>query len=335
MHRQGPTLDTPLSPDEAKLLQPVHAVYPWSPDAGSPEPMEQRSRFEQALFARTAAQKGKADREALLEELLPFVEGNRRIFEMLDMPDWEKWVNPRFVSPQVLAMLHQAELYHSLSSSSYPEKVHIAKVRQRKGVEFVQNVWAVYAVVVLVVTLVYAIRFLSKQDALGCVVALLVVFMLMGLLLPAVQKVRQASFQGMMINNLRQIEFAMESARAANPDLLSRLQQRGDAHQGPTMVSGDAALAAGSRYRRQWPGRDRHAARGFDHHLATHCQSRHRERAHRGRALRDPGFPALFRGSEPARGLDSRRRNHGSRGCVQLSRQPADGDPDGRGSTLV
>jgi alpha-2-macroglobulin-like protein len=51
---QAPWLEKTFYTLERELLEPVYAIYPWSPDAEGKLPPEERNRFEQTLFARTA-----------------------------------------------------------------------------------------------------------------------------------------------------------------------------------------------------------------------------------------------------------------------------------------
>src|SRR5262249_16747566 len=47
--------EQPLAALEGKLLEPVYSAYPWSPELTKGPKAGVRNRFEQALFARTAA----------------------------------------------------------------------------------------------------------------------------------------------------------------------------------------------------------------------------------------------------------------------------------------
>ena len=218
---QAPVLESPLFAEEAKLLQPVQALAPWSPNARAAGQPDQRTRLEQALFARTAAPKDKGDRAALMKELLPFLEGNSRVFAVLDNPDWENLMDLSWLSPEALSILRQNG-DHSLNCSTYPENARKTKAWKRQALKAIEGAWWAYFGILVVVLVVYVVHFLSRADALGCSFLGVLILFLIGLLLPSVQMVREASLRTQMMNDLKQITIAMESLRAVDPNALAR-----------------------------------------------------------------------------------------------------------------
>src|SRR5262249_26488401 len=76
--------------DRSEVLRPVQT---WAPGMKLPGTPEQQTRITQALFARAASDERSADREALKRQLLPFLDNNPRLFQVLDRPDWEQLTN--------------------------------------------------------------------------------------------------------------------------------------------------------------------------------------------------------------------------------------------------
>src|SRR5262249_39132836 len=58
---------------QSELLKPIYEVYPWSPQPAVQGTAEDRARFEQALFARTARETGPTERDRILRQLLPYL----------------------------------------------------------------------------------------------------------------------------------------------------------------------------------------------------------------------------------------------------------------------
>ena len=86
---------------DRNLLRPVLQLYPWSPVAGKEKDMR---LLEQALFATTCSQPAR-DREALISALLPYVENNRRVFDVLEYPKLDNLIDNSWVPKEALDIL--------------------------------------------------------------------------------------------------------------------------------------------------------------------------------------------------------------------------------------
>jgi type II secretory pathway pseudopilin PulG/anti-sigma factor RsiW len=225
-----------LSPREEAVLRPVRSLYGWSPDVSAAGPAEARVRLEQALFARTtggAAHGGNVDFRG---QLLPFMEDDARAFDVLKRPDWEQLPGANVISPEVMDMLRAESLSPGGSSTllrtgSYDEQSQQALTTRDARLQIVHCLWTVYALVVGIALGIAGIAgivlliFLNKEPAgngitlaeLVCIIAIIGV--LIGLLLPQTQAVREASARTQASNNLRQIQLAVESYRLTNGKL--------------------------------------------------------------------------------------------------------------------
>jgi hypothetical protein len=202
---------------EQRLLRPVHRAFPWTPDAWIPGQPEQRRIFEQALFARTAGYEEQGSRAALRKQLLPFLEENERIMDVLERPDWEELVSPEWFSPGVLALMRQHNISHSLQASTFPDHVLETKARKGRALGLVIGLWVIFILVLGTAIFVYSMVLLCRANTLGCLGIYASIFFLLCLIaqFPPVQKVREASARGQAMSEIKQIGMAIESFRDA------------------------------------------------------------------------------------------------------------------------
>jgi alpha-2-macroglobulin-like protein len=214
----GQAADQPfLSSEENDLLQPVRSLYPWSPDASTNAPAEKQDRLEKALFARAANQSTRDSHTAMLRQLLPFLEDDERALAVLDRSDWEQWINPDTLSPEVVTLLRGNVLHQSLIASTYPGKIRQVEADRQAGLTIVTLLWMLIGFLVGIILLVALIYFLIEREILGAVLLpIILVWFTIWLLMPNVQAVRVASPRTRAMNDLRQIELAMNSYRLAN-----------------------------------------------------------------------------------------------------------------------
>lgn len=196
---------------EIDLLQPIHALYPWSPTTPIPGPPAGRSRFEMALFARTAGAPMIAGREDLLRRLLPYVENNERVFAVLDRPNWEKLVPPDMFPPEALAILRKQSVKQTLYASTHSEHVRNVEASRRTGLQRVKYAWIVPISATSIGILILVLELLARIQSLkGCLAVLIIIALFIGLLIPmSPQAVREAAMRTQLHNDLRQISLAI------------------------------------------------------------------------------------------------------------------------------
>ena len=198
---------------EQELLQPVLAAYPWSPEAFSGIRAARQSRFEQALFARTS-ETGNTDREAFLRKLLPYLDNDRRILDVLERPDWEQIAsNMPWFPPELRDQLTGATGPHTLTASSFPDKARQIESQKRQGLALVKGLWTFFLIIAVIVLIVMAFR-----DFWAGIMLVAFLFVLSALLLPAVQQAREAAVRSQSRNDLKQLGMAYENAKQAKSD---------------------------------------------------------------------------------------------------------------------
>lgn len=196
---------------EDELLKPVYEIYPWNPSLNLDGSPKERALFEQAIFAGTEPRSNLA-REAYLQELLPFLENNEEMLEVLQRPDWEELLDVQtYFSPEVLDLLRSQARLHTLSASSYAENVQATEQARRAGLELVKGLWLLFGVIFgLPIFAIFLTHFFSQDRLVGCVTVVIVGGILAGLLVPAVQQAREAARRAQSANELRQIAMAGE-----------------------------------------------------------------------------------------------------------------------------
>ncbi|MFQ5731742.1 MAG: MG2 domain-containing protein [Planctomycetaceae bacterium] len=154
VRRRRPGLEQTFFTLEQELLQPVYAVYPWSPGTPLPGDARQRDRFERALFARTAVD-GQTQRQ------FPGVS------------------QVSGISP------------HSLRVESFTSKFERVEQRRIAGIELAENLWVWFGVASGIAVYV-GVWFFDKIVA--SVVTMIALFLLCaGLVIPSVQQAREAA----------------------------------------------------------------------------------------------------------------------------------------------
>jgi uncharacterized protein YfaS (alpha-2-macroglobulin family) len=224
------------------LLQPVLATAQWSPTAELPGAVEERQRFEQALFARATNQQRGMSREQFLKALLPFVENNKMVFEVLQRPDWETLLPPDYLAADARAILRNQGTLHSLIARSYPENARKTEALRTAALGVIYTIWIVFGVVALGVAVIVGITALCRypERVFEVLVFSGVLSLFCCLMVPAFQKVREASERGMAMNNLQQIALAAENYRSVHKRFAER-------------APGPEGGAAGPRVREWFP----------------------------------------------------------------------------------
>ena len=203
-----------------ELLKPVFATYPWSPRLTSNQMPQGKDRetLELALFAK--ASEGKAgNRQQLLEELLPFLDGDTRVLDALNRPDWELLLPEGVIPEDTLRVLKEQHGQHTLNASTYPQKKAQTQKARREGLSFVSGLWALFFFVTLFVGFCCVVTAATRIGVFEIVAAFVLAVCLISLLLPAVQQAREASRRTSLKNDLRNIGLAAYNMAETNGPL--------------------------------------------------------------------------------------------------------------------
>ncbi|MGB6045895.1 MAG: hypothetical protein WBF93_22260, partial [Pirellulales bacterium] len=124
---------------EQELLQPVYAIYDWSPFDGLELQHAERVEFENALFSTTSVEP--LDNAEIRRKLLPHLENFEPIFDVLERPDWKELARGAGLSEKLISLLDGQRVIHSINVTSYPEKVRRIATARSKALGAIAMAW--------------------------------------------------------------------------------------------------------------------------------------------------------------------------------------------------
>lgn len=201
---------------DERLLKSVLEFYPWSPDVVLSPAKDEQMRFEQALFARTA-QEHVSGRDALLQELAPYFGSGTRVLDVVNRPDWEQLSPAADIPDEIRSKLKNDLAHHTLGVASYEEKAHKIEPIRKSGLRFVKDLWKMAFLLMGIIVGVYVLVLIfSHPTLLKLFVMASMGLILIALMLPAVQRAREASRGNWQSSTLRQFAQAVENFRHEN-----------------------------------------------------------------------------------------------------------------------
>jgi len=190
---------------EEELLEPIYAIYAWSPNLKTSLPENERERFEQALFAAAARKPG--DRRAILEEVIrEFAENDQRLLRVLDNPDLDRLMEHMELPAETKSLLRNQPSVHTLTASNFPAKSQETEARKEAALKIIVGAWVVFAIIAGI-----AILACFRLTLVEVLVLITVSGMLMALMLPAVQAARESARGVSALNDLKQIDLAVQN----------------------------------------------------------------------------------------------------------------------------
>ncbi len=195
-----------------ETLPPMLASTVWTP-ATSPDQV----RYQQAMFAQAVQTVRPPEGTLDVEQLLPYLDNDPRVLEVLKRPDWKTMVAD-WMPPEHLALLEPGDRMHSLEARSAPSDQAEVEQRKTRGLRQVQRGWAGLWTVTVFLGVLGFLWALSDRFFTYFVSLVLICF-LIALLLPAVQNAREAARRTMARNDLKQIDIALHNFRDATGNL--------------------------------------------------------------------------------------------------------------------
>jgi len=209
---------------EQEILKPVYALYAWSPDESGEKPKGDRRLLEQALFARTGIPTD--DRDAIVGELVDrYLEGDERILDVLQRPDWEQLIDPSWFPQGAMALLKGEDSPHSLTATSYPNKRQKTEVTKRTAIQLVKKAWAVLGFIAFFGGLGILCW---RANAVELFVIIVILLLLAALLMPAIQAAREAARRTSASNDLKNIALAFQNMQDVKGDNAFRIDDAAD-----------------------------------------------------------------------------------------------------------
>ncbi|MCH8923426.1 MAG: hypothetical protein IIA67_09805, partial [Planctomycetes bacterium] len=179
---------------EQELLQPVYAIYPaWTPGLGEGRDSNERIELERALFVRPNQEH--RDRDAVLREVVnEYLGGWEGALEILNGPDWEQMAAEIGLPEEAISLLRGDRSLHTLNQGSYWDKEQEMMSIQGAALDYVQHAWVFFGWVVGIGAVVQVFIILARaRGALAVVGVFLLLAVLLAMILPAFQSVREAA----------------------------------------------------------------------------------------------------------------------------------------------
>ena len=216
---QAPGMEQRFFTLEEELLKPIYAIYPWSPDLTSSVPVEDRARFEQALFSRcAAARKQQApDRAALLQELVDAGDVTPRMLEVLNNPELDQLLNWLPDSSRLRAVLGE-QSQCTLWATSYPAKAQRTSSERTSGLRMMRYTWTVLGITFALVTVVMLCVAYRSTVLLYVGAGVLLFLLLVSVLMPSLSRARELSYRALDASNLSALDKAIQIRDASSPE---------------------------------------------------------------------------------------------------------------------
>jgi hypothetical protein len=226
---------------EQELLQPIYAIYNWTPNLETSvfDPAD-RNRFEQALFSRTA--RDIRGRGPVFDRMLREGVVTERQLETLNAPELDGLIDQGALPDGLADAVRASNDPYSLAAASYPAKLRAAQQAQAHGLGRVKDAWVVFAVA-LAATGVAVVLILAPRAWVIVVILLLGLPCAASFFLPSLARSREVSKRAVTLANLRGIELGMTDSDISEADSLRPADK----------LAGEAAAQPAIRVREWFP----------------------------------------------------------------------------------
>ena len=203
---------TSLSEGDAELLEPLFTIYPWFPRFNGDAKPGQRE-LELAAFAQIDATRPDGDRR--IDYIVDnFLDGDRSMLDALQLPQADDILEDMdWISKEDMQFLRGEEIY-SVSAKTLPGKKSRFTRKQKWRSEASSALWVTLLIAFFTLG-IGSVLSRTGINFLEVVVVVFVVMILIGMMLPAVQQVREAARRTQIANSIRQLGLAMDNANSA------------------------------------------------------------------------------------------------------------------------
>ncbi|MFQ5493777.1 MAG: alpha-2-macroglobulin family protein [Phycisphaerae bacterium] len=207
---QAPGLERRFFMLEQELLEPIYAIYPWSPDLTTSLTANERISLEQALFTRASNARTRGtgrSRDATLQALLDAGHITPNMLEVLNGPNLDDLLQRTPVSDRLKTIL-KSRSHHTLWATSFPTKARNLAAARASGLRLMRRVW-IGAGLIVVLSLVVGLCIVSRRWGALVVVSLLLFIGSASILLPSLSRARELSKRLVAASTVKRLDTAL------------------------------------------------------------------------------------------------------------------------------
>ncbi len=178
---------------EQELLEPIYAIYPWSPNLTTSKPTVDRIALENALFtvasnARTRGMSG--GRGERIQALLDSGYVTPRTLRVLEDPNLVKLMESVDGSDELAALLHETN-QHTLQAISFPAKAREVTRTRHSALRKMKTTWKTLGAALAVCVMIRLC--MMSRIWVNIIVVGLILALLVSILLPSLSRAREMS----------------------------------------------------------------------------------------------------------------------------------------------
>ncbi len=207
---QAPGMEQAFFNLEQELLQPIYAIYPWTPAWMDEQQKESRKNLERALFARTARNISNK-KSAVFQQLIDQGQISPRTLDVLEYEELDQVLERTWISDELRDLIKSGN-DDTVFVSSYPAKTRQILADRRSGLAMVKTVWVGIGVFGLIAGLV-SLWYVFGKPVIKVVVVFLMLLFVASMLLPSLSRARECSRIVGVAAGLHALSMAIEMAK--------------------------------------------------------------------------------------------------------------------------